>query len=83
MADRRLEITIRRRDDANVDANRLRAPDSLEFPLLQDPQKRDLRLGQQFTHFVQENRAAIGQFETPEPPLRGSGERALLMAEQF
>ena len=64
-------------------ANRLRAPDSLEFPFLQDPQKRDLRLGQQFAHFVQEDRAAISQFETPEPPVRGSRERAPLMAEQF
>ena len=61
----------------------LRASDSLEFPLLQDPQQRDLRLGQQFAHFVQEDRAAIGQFETPKPPLRGARERAPLMAEQF
>ena len=64
-------------------ANRLRAPDSIELPFLQDPQKRDLSLGQQLTDFVQENRAAIGQFETAEPSLRGAGEGAFLMAEQF
>jgi hypothetical protein len=50
---------------------------------LQDPQQRDLSLRQQFADFVQEDRAAIGQFETSKPPLRGSSKRAPLMAEQF
>ena len=63
--------------------DRLCSPDSLEFPLLQDPQERDLRIRQEFTDFVQKNCAAVGQFETAKPALRGSGEGALLMAEEF
>jgi hypothetical protein len=41
---RRAQVAIRRGDDAHVDLNRLSAPDSLELPLLQHPQQRDLGL---------------------------------------
>ena len=77
------EITIGRGDDTHVNADRLRASDPLKFPFLQDSQQRDLSLRQQLAHFVQEDRAAISQFETPKPPLGGARERASLMAEQF
>src|SRR4051794_11179948 len=49
------EIAVRRSDDPNVNADWLRAPDSFELPLLQDPQQRHLSLRQQFAHFVQED----------------------------
>ena len=65
----------------NVDLDGLRASDSLEFPFLQHPQQRDLGVRQEFAHFVEENRSAVGQLETAKPALRGTGERSLLMAE--
>jgi hypothetical protein len=35
------------------------------------------------TDFIEKDRAAISEFETPKAPLRGSGERAPLVSEQF
>ena len=74
---------MRSSDDANVDLDRSRTPDSFEFPLLQDPQQCDLRVGRKVTDFIQEDGAAIRQFKAPEAPLHRSGEGPLLMAEQF
>ena len=37
----------------------------------------------QVAHFVQEDRAAVGQFELAAAQRRGAGERALLVSEQF
>ncbi len=74
---------MRSSDDANVDLDRSRTPDSFEFPLLQDPQECDLRVGRKVADFIQEDGAAIRQFEAPEAPLHRSGEGPFLMAEQF
>ena len=61
--------------------DRLPSPDSLQFPFLQYPQERDLRIGQKFAHFIEENRPTVGQFKTAKSPLCSSREGSLLMAE--
>jgi hypothetical protein len=61
----------------------LRPANSLELAFLQDPQKRGLSLGQQFDDFIEKDRAAISQFEAPEPSLRRAGKGPPLVAEQF
>src|SRR5688572_27205352 len=61
-----LQITIRGGDEPNVDADGLRSSNTFEFPFLEYSQERDLRLRQEFTNFVQENRSAIGQFKTAQ-----------------
>src|SRR6266849_3218198 len=40
-------------------------------------------VGQEFAHFVQENRSAISHFEAAKPTLRSSREGSLFMAKQF
>src|ERR1700692_2928401 len=42
-----------------------------------------MSVGQEFAHFVQENRSAISHFEAAKPALRGSRESSLFMAKQF
>src|SRR5580698_9026938 len=49
------QVPMRGSNDADVDVDRLRPPDSLELPLLQDPQECDLRVGRNVTDFIQED----------------------------
>ena len=51
------QITVGRRDDSNVDADRLRTSDPLELALLQHSQERQLQVEREFTHFIQEDDA--------------------------
>src|SRR5262249_10292954 len=80
---RGLQVAIGGGDHTDIDVNRLGSSNALELPLLQDPHERDLRVRQEFTDCIQEKCAAIGQFKTTEPSLRGAGEGSLLVAEQF
>src|SRR5580765_2714073 len=75
---RSIQITIRGGDNTNVNLDGLRSSDPLEFPFLQDSQKRNLRVRRQFADFVQENCSAVGQFKTAESALHGSRESPLL-----
>ncbi len=77
------QITIGRRDDSNVDSDRLCSTDSLKLSLLQDSQERDLGVGRKFTYFIQKDRAAISLFKAAEPPLCGSGKGSFLVTEQL
>ena len=76
-----VQVTIRGRNQAHVHVNRLDAADALEFPFLQHAQQRDLRVGQEFADFVQEDGAPVRQFEPAQPALHRAGEGAFLMAE--
>ena len=78
-----VQVTVGRRDDSNVDSDRLCSPDSLKLSLLQDSQERDLRVGRKFTYFIQEDRAAISLFKAAEPPLCSSSEGSFLVTKQL
>ena len=45
--------------------------------------RRDLRLRRQFADLIQENRAAVGRLEPPEPSLKRASKRTFLVAKQF
>ena len=79
--DRGVQITIRGRYETNVDTDRLGASHALEFTFLEHPQERYLGLRQEFTDFIEENRAAICQLKTAKTALRSARERALLVTE--
>ena len=81
--DRRLQVAVRRGDDADVDANRCGPSDTLELALLQDAKQRDLRLHRQVADFVEEDGAAVRQLEAAEAPLRRAGERSFLVPKQL
>ena len=70
-----LEVAVGRRDDADVDLDRLAAADALELALLQHAQQLDLHLQRQVADLVEEQRAAVGQLEAPEPARHRAGER--------
>ena len=54
------------RDDPNVNMDWLRTSNSLEFPLLQDPQECDLYVERKVAYFIQEDGTAIRQFKAAE-----------------
>ena len=62
---------------------RTRGSDALELPFLQHAEKLHLNLLWQITDLVQEDRAAVGQLETPLPRRHGARECAFLMTEQL
>jgi len=75
--------SIRGGDDANIDLDPFSSSHALEFMLLEHPQQCHLCIGRQLADLVQEDRSAVCQFEPTEPPLDGTGERPLLMTEEF
>src|SRR6266487_5390091 len=81
--DSRLQITIRRRDDADVSAQNFCAADAFKLAFLQNAQQCDLRLYWQISYFIEKNRAALGQFESTEPPLNRSRKCSFFMAKQL
>ena len=60
---RRLQVPVRRRDDAHVDLQRRRAADALEPLLLERAQNLRLQRQRQIADFVEEQRAAVRQLE--------------------
>src|SRR5574341_929894 len=54
------QIAIGRRNYTNIDANRLRAPDTLELPFLEKSKELGLKLRRDIADLVEKNCAAIG-----------------------
>src|SRR5581483_12074324 len=78
-----LEVAVRRRDDPDVDGDRLRPADPLELPILEHAEQLRLRLEGQLADLVEEERAAVGQLEAADAPRVGPREGALLVPEQL
>src|SRR5579872_1964377 len=78
-----LEVAVSGGDDANIYSNRATAAYRLKFAFLKDAQQLNLCLQRELTDFVQEDGAAIGQFEPAGPPLQSARERTLHVAEEF
>src|SRR5258708_22344383 len=64
VCDSYLQITIRRRDNADVSAQNFRATYAFKLAFLQNAQQCDLRLQRQISYLIEENRAGFGQFES-------------------
>src|SRR6478672_10892305 len=76
------EVAVRRRDDANVDTNRGRAPDALELLLLQDAKQLRLQVESHLADLVEEQRAAVRALEGALDAPDRAGEGAALVAEE-
>jgi len=77
------QVAVRRDYDANVHGDVLHAADTPERLSLQDAQELGLHPESHFTHFVEEQRAAVGHFKHAafeRPRIR---EGALFVAEQL
>ena len=60
-----------------------RRADSLELPVLEDPEQLHLEIGGELADLVEEERAPVGQLEAARLRRRRAGEGALLVAEQL
>jgi hypothetical protein len=78
-----LQIAVGGRDQTHIRLHRLLPAHPLKFTLLEHAQNLHLGGRLDLADFIQEQRAAVRQLKTPAPPLRGPGEGALLVAEQF
>ena len=78
-----LEVAVRGRDHAHVDARRLLVAQPLELPVLDRAQQLGLPLQRHRTHLVEQQRAAIGELEAAVAIGGRAGERALAVAEEL
>src|SRR6202030_3290432 len=83
VADHHRQISMGRRDKANVDMNGVVAAQPLEFLFLQRAQQLRLQLQTNVADFIQEQRAVIGKLQTSALLHQSTGECALLMSEEL
>ena len=83
VADELLERPVGRRDQAEVDRDRLVAAEALEAPLLEHAQQLGLRDERHVADLVEEQRAVVGQLEAARLAIVRAGERAFFVAEDF
>jgi len=83
LAHHRVEVAVRRRDDAHVDAAALRATHAADLVVLQHAQELDLKSEWDLADLVEEKRAARGRFEEAAVVAVGTGEGAPDVAEQL
>ena len=77
------DVLVGRGDDPNVHSDQLVAPDPLQLPLLQDPQKLRLHLGSGVPDLVHEQRAGVRLLELALAGLHRRRERPLLVTEEL
>ncbi len=83
VGDHRLQVAVGGGDDADVDPDRFRSPDAVDFLLLQDPQEPHLGLGGKLPDLVQEKRPPAGPLEPSALAGDRPGEGALLVPEKL
>src|SRR4029077_16655510 len=81
--DHLFQIAVGCCDQPGVYPPRLRAAETFEFLLLQRAQQLRLDIDWDIAHFVQEQRALIGQFHAPDFLTDRTGESAFFMTKQF
>src|SRR6185503_18741342 len=81
--DRLREVLVRRRDDADVDADRLVAADPLELALLQDAQDLHLEERRDLADLVEEDRSAVAELELAHLHADRARKSALFVPEEL
>src|SRR5688500_19082757 len=76
-------MPMRRSDDADVDLSRARGAHALELPVLHDTQQLRLKLQREVADLVQEDRAAVCQFEPALALGERAGKRTALVTEEL
>src|SRR5437899_9481459 len=77
------QITVRCSHQPNVHLVSPSAAQALELLFLQDTEQFGLQCQRNIAHFIQEERAFVGQLETANPLRYGSGERDFLVAKKL
>src|SRR5688572_15485611 len=78
-----VKVAVGSGDNPDVDLDGTVATHRLELLLLQNAEQFHLRFERQFTHFVQEQGAVVGQFEPPNTALGCARESTLHMPEKL
>ncbi len=78
-----LEIGVRERDQTRVHAQRIGAAKALEAALFEHAQQLGLNAGSERGDFIENDRAALREFEAAGLRRDGAGERAFLVSEEF
>ena len=68
---------------ADIDRDRLRPSNPVNFPLLDRPQKLCLQMGMHFADFIQKKSPPVGLFKFTNTPSHRTGKGAFFMAKQF
>jgi hypothetical protein len=77
------EVAIGRCHQTHIHADCPRAPEALEFLLLQSAEQLRLEFERDVADFVEKQGPAIREFETANPLRNRAGESALLVTKQF
>ena len=83
VVDRRLEISIGRRNDANIGSNRLPTPDARELKILENMEQLRLKRRGHFPDLVQAQGTAARELEPTGLSTIGSCKRPLFVTEQL
>jgi hypothetical protein len=78
-----VEIAVGRRDDADVELDRLAPADSLDHPVLEEPEDLHLELGRELADLVEERCPAVGGLESPRPGFERAGEAPPFVSEEL
>src|SRR6266850_5497671 len=77
------EVAMRGGDETDVRVYGSRAPQALEFLLLEHAQELRLQPRRNIADLIQKQRAVVGEFEPADPLCDSAGKSAALMAEQL
>src|SRR5271156_4713920 len=83
IGDGRFRIFIRGGKNADIHGSFDLASEPPNFTVFENAQKLGLRLSGHFADLVEEERAAVREFEAADAALSGAGEGALFVAEYF
>ena len=83
LADRRAQVAMRRRDQADVHVAGAARAHRPHLALAEEPEEHRLGVGGELRHLVEEHGPAVRLAEKPGPPLEGARERAALVAEEL
>jgi hypothetical protein len=81
--DRSGKVAVRRGENPDIDRHRPRSSQPLDPAGLDDPEQIGLDLRRRVADLVEQQTSAVGLLEPSLPSLRGAGERAAFVAEEF
>src|SRR5579872_278150 len=77
------QITVGGRDNTHINSHRSPTTHGLKLLLLENTQQLDLGIRREFSHFVQEERASIGQLKAADSTVQRTREGAFYMAKKL
>jgi hypothetical protein len=80
-ANGKFQVTVSGRDNPHIRSNQLTAAHALEFPLLENTEKKHLCLWRKLSNFIKENRTPLSRLESTHTPLQSTRKCSLFVSE--